>query len=224
MRNYSQKGQDKWVIEEVFHHKQCGYFLDLAAADGLKHSNTATLEFFYGWSGLAIEPNPDFFNDLCKNRNCSVDQSVIWSENCNVDFRVDNGQKGGVISDRTDNSYKRIPNQLNSSSCEVLKLKTKTLIEVLQEHNAPNHIDYWSLDVEGSEEDIIKTLDFSQYSFGCITIERPTKKCNKILQDNGYIFIKNYKFDSFYVHPKNIGDLNPEKFEQIPPKSPQNFL
>ena len=219
MINYSQKEQDKWVIEEVFSHKKGGYFLDLAAADGLKHSNTATLELFYGWSGLAIEPNPVFFNQLSKNRSCSVDRSVIWSEDCNVDFRIDNGQKGGVISDRTDNSYKRRSNQLNSIHCEVLKLKTKTLMEVLREHNSPSHIDYWSFDVAGSEEDIISTLDFSQYSFGCITIERPTKKCNEILRGNGYIFVKNYKFDSFYVHPKNLGDLKLEKFEQIPPKT-----
>jgi hypothetical protein len=84
----------------------------------------------------------------------------------------------------------------------------------------PNYIDYFSLDVEGCEERIISTLDFKKYEFGCITIERPTPKVNEIILANGYIFVKNFKFDTFYITPKIQETLNIkcDEFEQIPSK------
>ena len=51
----SQKGQDRWVIFKALPLKRKGYFLDLAAADGITHSNTYALEKLFGWSGLFIK-------------------------------------------------------------------------------------------------------------------------------------------------------------------------
>ena len=50
-----------------------------------------------------------------------------------------------------------------------------------------------------------------------MTIERPSKKLNEMLFKNGYIFVKNYKVDSFYIHSKlkKKLNLNFEKFEQL---------
>ncbi len=41
---YGQKGQDKWVINEVLNEKKNGFFLDLAATNGIELSNTFILE------------------------------------------------------------------------------------------------------------------------------------------------------------------------------------
>ncbi len=218
MKYKGQKGQDQWVAEQVFPNKKNGYFLDLAAANGVRHSNTYTLEKEYGWNGLAIEPNPIFYKNLSLSRNCTISNCAISSQHEKALFRIDNGGLGGIVAEDTDNSYKARSEQLRSERCEIIALDALPLVDVLQKHNVPPEIDYWSLDVEGAEERIISSFDFSKYSFGCITIERPTPKCNQVLQDNGYIFVKNYKFDSFYVHPKNLGDIKPLPFEQIPPK------
>ena len=77
------------------------------------------------------------------------------------------------------------------------------------------------MDVEGAETEIIKNFDFSKYIFLAMTVERPTPEINKILFKNDYIFIKNYKVDSFYVHKsiKNIQMIKKDKFSQLPPKS-----
>ena len=82
-------------------------------------------------------------------------------------------------------------------------------------------IDYFSLDVEGAETDIIENFDFKSYKFLSITIERPTAKINEVLFKNNYVFVKNYKVDSFYVHEsiKNLENIRKEKFFQLPPKS-----
>ena len=54
-----------------------------------------------------------------------------------------------------------------------------------------------------------------------MTIERPSKELNDLLFRNNYVFVKNYKVDTFYVHKDLIKKINIKlnKFEQVPPKS-----
>jgi len=213
-----QKGQDRWVILEVLPWKRRGFFLDLAAADGLTHSNTHVLEKWFGWSGICIEPNPRFFAELKGRRRCSLDNSVISDQRERLHFRIDNGQLGGVVADDTDNNTRVRGEQL--SRADIVELQAWPLNEILDRHNAPRMIDYFSLDVEGCEERIVSTLDFRKYQFRCLTIERPTPRVNEILFENGYVFVKNDSFDSFYVHP-SVLETRPilcQPFEQVPPK------
>jgi FkbM family methyltransferase len=213
-----QKRHDRWVIHEVLPWKRRGFFLDLAAADGLTHSNTHVLEKWFGWSGICIEPNPRFFAELKRRRRCMLDDSVISHQRERLRFRIDNGQLGGVVADDTDNNTRVRGEQL--SKADIIELHARPLNEILERHNAPRMIDYFSLDVEGCEERIISTLDFRKYQFRCLTIERPTPRVNEVLFDNGYVSVKNDSFDSFYVHP-SVLDTRPihcQPFEQVPPK------
>ncbi len=41
---FSQKGQDRWVIEQVFNHKKKGFFPDMGMGFSKKFSNTYKLE------------------------------------------------------------------------------------------------------------------------------------------------------------------------------------
>ena len=56
-----------------------------------------------------------------------------------------------------------------------------------------------------------------------MSIERLSSELNKILFKNDYIFVKNFKVDTFYVHKRLLNKfhqkINLEKFEQIPQKS-----
>jgi len=214
-----QKHQDKWVLFHVLPLMKNGYFLDLAAADGITHSNTYVLEKHFGWGGLCIEPNPIFYRKLLENRGCLADPTVISDKREVLEFRIDNGQLGGIVAEDTDNNVCTRGEQLSKAT--IVRLQAKTINEILAENKAPEMIDYFSLDVEGSEERVISTLDFNSYQFKCITIERPTKKVNEILFDNGYVFVRNIHFDSFYVHPLVLKETNIvcEKFEQVPSKN-----
>ena len=100
-------------------------------------------------------------------------------------------------------------------------MKTITLYQLLKKFSAPRVIDYLSLDIEGAETSVLKNFPFSKYIFLSMTIERPTSLLNKILKENGYIFIKNQKVDTFYLHKtlqKKLS-LKAATFEQLPPKS-----
>ena len=46
-----------------------GFYVELGANNGIKQSNTLTLEKYEGWHGLLIEPEPNNFRDLLRNRS-----------------------------------------------------------------------------------------------------------------------------------------------------------
>jgi len=210
----AQKYQDLWVIVYVHRFMRKGYFVDLAAADGTTHSNTFALEKIFGWRGICIEPNPIFYEEMKNTRNVHCEKAVISNNYGKVKFRIDNGQLGGIIDHDTDNnpSYR----SMDSSDVETISLNTIPLMDILEKYNSPKIIDYLSLDVEGSEERVITGIDFNQYIFNCITIERPTPLVNGILVENGYRFVKNFKYDTFYIHSSKIRDnMTFKTFEQV---------
>ena len=206
------------MIFTVFPYKRRGFFLDLAAADGITNSNSYVLEKLFGWNGICVEPNPGFLEKLKKDRSCIIDGSVVSNQREQVTFRIDNGQLGGIVADDTDNSLEVRGEQLESA--ETKTYDAVLLTDILERHSAPEFIDYFSLDVEGSEERVISSIDFDKYRFGCLTIERPTPRVNEILFENGYKFVKNHENDTYYIHSSLLSDRNIdcEEFEQIPKK------
>lgn len=222
----SQKGQDKWVIEEVFQGKKNGFFIELGASDGINLSNTYILEKYFNWKGICIEPNPEFYNQLLINRNCICVNDCIDAKEGTAEFRFDNKELGGIVDEDTDNCMKYRNQEIENlrANNQIFILNTKTLEQVLVEHNAPKIIDYLSLDVEGAETRILGNFPLDKYIFLSVTIERPTPLLNRTLFDNGYVFVQNSKvmgYDSFYVHKSipNLESIKKESFVQVPPKN-----
>ena len=219
MKWISGKDQDRWVIEEIFHRKKCGYFVDLAATDGIKSNNTYLLEKYFDWKGICIEANPVFHKALKVNRKCHIYTDAVDSDdNSEVLYRVLNGPSGGIIGNDTDNNPK--VRNIRGNNARIQKMTTRTLESILDEVGAPRVIEYLSLDVEGAETRILRTFPFHKYTFLAMTIERPTKELNELLFKNGYHFVKNSKMDTFYIHESlsNFDQIKLEPFEQIPPK------
>ena len=73
---------------------------------------------------------------------------------------------------------------------EKYKVKTISLLDLLDINNAPKIIDYLSIDTEGSEFEILNAFDFQKYKFNVITCEHnfsPMRdKINKLLINKGY--------------------------------------
>lgn len=194
-KSLSQAGQDYWVINEVFAGKKQGYFVEIGSADGIQINNTYLLEKCYDWSGICIEANPDSFKQLQLNRNCLCLNLCVDEKEGEVDFFCNN-LSGGIFDIDTD-----VAKRKDVSSEKITRLKTTTLANILEQYQAPQTIDYLSIDVEGAETRILQKFPFDKYIFSCITIERPSITLNDILVKNGYILIKIIpELDSFYIH------------------------
>ncbi len=219
--NYpSQFDQDKWVIEDVFKLMKSGFFIDIGALDGEYYSNTFILEKCLNWTGICIEPNPLQYKALINNRK-SINLNICLDYiNHEVDFRYDNNLFAGIVDHDTDNNPERRKEQLDASyeSGGIIRMMTKTLEQVLDENNAPRIIDFMSIDVEGAETRILRDFPFDKYIFLAMVIERPSPELNRILQEYGYIFVKNDICDTYYVHPTimNFETIIKQPFAQIP--------
>jgi FkbM family methyltransferase len=194
-KSLSQAAQDYWVINEAFDHKEKGYFVEIGSADGIRINNTYLLEKCYQWSGICIETNPIYFEQLKRNRSAICLNVCVDGREKEIDFICDD-LHGGIIDEDTDNRKKE-----NIKNVEVRRLRTKTLANILEEHKAPEVIDYLSIDVEGAETRILADFPFNKYTFNSMTIELPSEFLHNLLIEQGYIWVTMIPgLDIFYIH------------------------
>lgn len=194
-KSYAQFSQDLKVLKHL-NNKKNGYFIEVGAANGIDMSNTYLLEKDYNWEGICIEPLEDEFNQLKKNRKAITLRLAVYDKN---DEEVEIVKAAGLSGIKDDiDKYDYVKNN------ESFKIKTKTLTRILDEHNAPNNIDYLSLDTEGSELKILQGIDFDKYKFKYINIEHnfvePKRtQMKKLLSEKNYKFIEENDVDDIFV-------------------------
>jgi len=160
-----------------------GYFIDLAANDALDLTNTLALER-KGWTGLCVEPNSAYWYGL-SHRKCTVVGAMVAgtkTEQVKVKFR---GVYGGVVG-KLDN---RLANRKKEPDAPEVMRYTAPISEVLNQFQVPKTIDYLSLDVEGSEYEIMKDFPFETYTIRVLTVERPNEQLKQLLEEKGYIYL-----------------------------------
>ena len=58
---FSQQDEDKYIIQYLLKEKiDDGTYLEIGACDGVLYSNTKTLEEYFGFKGILIEPQKHF--------------------------------------------------------------------------------------------------------------------------------------------------------------------
>ena len=205
----SQLRQDLNVIE-FYNFKENGFFVDIGASDGISLSNTYLLEKNYNWKGICVEPILDDFKKLINVRNNSIciNKAVFSESDLELDFAIKHfNMCSGLVQTMDDNVT--IDNVVHDRSVkhdlkEIIKVKTITLNDLLEINNSPNYIDYLSLDTEGSELEILKSVNFNKYKFGIIDVEHnfvePRRsEIRNLLENNGYKFNKENNFDDNYI-------------------------
>jgi FkbM family methyltransferase len=213
MENFSQFCQDLHIINNIFDKKENGYFVDIGAYDGINMSNTYLLEKNYGWKGICIEANPRYFNKLLETRkSININKAIYKNDYEELDFIDDiNGGCSGLeitnshgFATPGKNWHKIFDRHGFLNDCPIIKVKTKNLTTLLEEHNAPNFIEYLSIDTEGSEFDILNCHNFEKYKFGYITVEHNfihvnRMKIRNLLYNKGYIHYRENGVDDDYI-------------------------
>jgi FkbM family methyltransferase len=193
---YSQLGQDLDVIKH-YNFKENGFFVEIGANDGISLSNTYLLEKKYNWKGLCIEPLPILYEKLKENRNCHICNNAVFNKSYEIlKFSV-NGLFSGITE--------YIDRHIFAKNGEQINVITITLDDALMNINAPKFIEYLSIDTEGSEFEILKTINFRKYRFGIIHVEHnyvePRRtEIRDLLESNGYVYKKANYFDDEYIN------------------------
>lgn len=210
---FSQKGQDKFLNENIFKNKRSGFFVDVGAHDGISFSNTYFFEKYLGWNGLCIEPNPDIYSKLIKNRSALCLQLGIANKKENLKFLKCSGYMlemySGIFDSMDEKHKQRIENEIRQfgGSKEVIDIECRTLRDIFNEYNI-HHVDFMSIDIEGGEESAIEGIDFDKVNIDLIVIENNFNRetIGQYLSSQGYEYIKKLGRDDIFKLKKVNND------------------
>ena len=199
-KSISQLYQDVNVIT-FFNKKEKLFFVDIGANDGINMSNTCLLEKEYKWFGICSEPLPEAFEKLIKCRSVDCDNNAVFNKTgLTLDFSH---------SDLFSGLTEYIDKHTHVKNCAKSKVNTITLQDLLEKYKTSNIIHYLSLDTQGSELEILRSVNYSQYTFLYITLEHnyiePKRSLMRdILLSNGYLYKGENEWEDEYIHESNI--------------------
>lgn len=198
----SQLGADLWALYELDELRD-GYFVEFGAGDGYHYSNTWLLEAHYGWRGLLAEPNATVHEQLRAYRpNCETDPRAVYREDGQALSLV--VADINVLSALTEFAFEGDHAEQRRGGKEIA-VETVTLDRLLDEHDAPDRINYMSIDTEGGELEILKSFDFSRRTVDLISVEHSfgadREAIHELLTERDYErrFVEFSKFDDWYA-------------------------
>jgi FkbM family methyltransferase len=186
-KSKSQLRQDLFVLSEL-NYKRGGFFVEFGATNGIDLSNTHLLSTEFAWRGILAEPAVVWHEKLLVNRpDATIETSCVWKDSdSNLAFNETADPELSTIESFSENDHQGISRRNGL----VYSVNSISLRDLLVKHNAPSHIDYLSIDTEGSEFEILNAFDFDEYSFGVISVEhnyRPQRELIfQLLDRNGY--------------------------------------
>lgn len=206
---HSQEKQDFLLDQFVFQGYKRGVFVEVGAWDGLAYSNTLFFEKERKWTGLTIEAHPDRYEELKQNRPNTTHLNVAVNDvNGMVDFLTISGSTGmlsGIKSQYDPRHLRRIENetqQLNTT-CTTIPVVSKRLDTIFSECNV-QRVHYLSIDVEGSEFNVIRSIDFEKVYIDVIGFENNYADKSSViveyLKTKGYVKAPIESIDIFMIH------------------------
>lgn len=199
---FSEAGQDMLVKDNFFKNQKSGFFLEIGAFDGIEGSNCYHFEKFMNWEGIAIEASPLQFKKLKKNRNCKLMNIAIGSENKQVEFyEVVEGftQMSGINNLNFKDSFEKIKKKSNSKINKI-NIECKTFEKLVLSDQI---IDLISIDIEGNESDVLKTINFDKYKIKVIILENNTPKelsYLKFFKEKNFYYFDRVGMDEIYYN------------------------
>ena len=207
LHSYSQNREDL-AISEFFSGKKAGSYIDVGANDPTRFSNTKKL-YDMGWKGVNVEPNTTKYHKLCAQRprdiniNAAINNSPSNKATLYI-FELDTLTTLSVIEKNyyITKGYRHI---------NTVTIPTKKLSTVYKEHKSfLGKVDLLSIDTEGSDLEVITSVDFNELKPKLICVEsclkrdietsnhKNTELIRGVLESNGYTLYKKTNLNSLY--------------------------
>lgn len=191
---YSQTGEDI-IIGLLLKDIKNGFYLDVGCHHPYKISNTFQL-YLKGWRGIVIDANENLIRKFqSKRKNDIAIVAAISDEEKIVSFYEFKESEVNTINEQMLEEWKT---KFNYKSKK--EIKTQTLTNIL-DNNLPKNqkIDLLTVDVEGQDFNVLKSLDFKKYRPKLIVIEIHHFDLTNISQNEIYNFLieNDYKLVSF---------------------------
>jgi FkbM family methyltransferase len=169
---HSQNGEDRFLVEGGYLPER-GTFVDVGAGQPVALSNTYHLER-NGWTGLCVDADPRQVARLRRTRRCAVEHAAVTASGAPaVLFQC----KAPEFSTTLDH----LPKQVRHSGLAYaagVPVATITVpgarLESLLRRHAIEKIDLLSVDTEGSEVDVLRSLEWERHWPSVVIVEHVT--------------------------------------------------
>lgn len=167
--SFSQCGEDL-IVKFFFESRGIRHitYLDIGANHPWKFNNTA-LFYEEGSRGVNVEPDPDLYELLCRQRKRDTNINVaIDAKEGEVEFFLFKEHTMNTISAE---EARRNMNERGFRFRKSVKIKALTLDSIVERYFGGRYPDFLSIDAEGLDETIIGSLDSSRELPKVICIE-----------------------------------------------------
>lgn len=174
------------ALEHFFWGMENGLVIELGALDGSPKTRSMTYEYEkeFGWHRILIEGDPRYREELKRNSPLSYSvNAAICDKHQTVHF-IPANYIGGIIEFMSTNFLKEYHHAIydqcvppgNTSSLhwsnipqiiEITCLPLKMILHLLN----VSHVNYFILDVEGGELNVLKSINFHKIRFDVLSIE-----------------------------------------------------
>ena len=226
----SQHGEEMYAYEHFFFGRRDGVFLEMGGRDGILGSNTFALEKVLGWNGVLIEGSPSSFRRLSKTRSrqrtvnavvCDKEQMVHWLEHQSTCCRgiaefMSEGYRSMWYPGLSNTSGAwRFDTNMSSRGAVHSPRAARTSIPITPVPCRPlslilgdvgrTHFDFFSLDVEGAELEVLKSVDFGKVTFDVMCVEAARFAPARNQQVTDFLLARGYEK---YRHTEGGGEGN----------------
>ena len=174
--------------------------MEIGAYDGKTFSNSYFLEYDFNFTGILIEPQKDKFNELKINRsrnklfNCAVSNL----DDKNIEF-IGNNLEAGILNNLSTDIYK-------FNDWSAFTVKNRKMNEIIKESKI-DYLDVMFIDTEGSELEIIKSIDFN-FPIKLIIVEKHLdeverdSKLKNVLESHYFKLLYSIRGNYWFINEK----------------------
>lgn len=190
----SQRLNDVWVSG-----MSNGVILESGGFDGNLFSVSKYFEEYANWTSILVEADIKTFRDMIRNREKAINVNCALCNETRTLHYTEGGTVAGILEFMAPSFVQQwhagrdyneaVPKgKLTPVQC----VRLSTVLSVL----GITDIDLWVLDVEGGEEAVLYSVDWSSVRISTIIMEcdshnvQKNERCLSILEQNGYTCVK----------------------------------
>lgn len=192
LKSYSQEGEDM-ILRRIFENKDVGFYIDVGAHHPKRFSNTY---YFYkkGWNGINIDAMPNSMKafDKFRKRDINIEAAISNVKSTLTYYEFNETALNGFSKDISLTRSKLESYSIVNS----YPITTKTLNEVLDMFSKEilKEIDFITIDVEGLDFNVLKSLDLNKYKPNLILIEILSETLEDVVDNEISFHLKKFGY------------------------------
>lgn len=193
LNSYSQNKEDI-IIDRLLKREKYGFYVDVGAFDPTRFNNTKRF-YLKGWHGINIEPDPARIKKFYEKRPKDINLNIgVAGKNGVLTFHKFDPPTLSTFSKSVAKDYQKQGFKLT----ETMKIQVGKLGDILAKYQKSKEIDFFSIDTEGFDLEVLKGNSWKRFKPKVICIEENGSQ-EKYLSRLGYRKVHQTPINSIFV-------------------------